>query len=60
VVLAVGLGCRDAAVVRYLLASQTLERRCGEPVEVGELSRYERAQPTVDQYDQLLTLGGIQ
>jgi transposase len=58
--LAVELGCRDAAAVRHLMLAETQERRCVERLEVGELSRYERPQPAVDQYDQLLTLGGIQ
>lgn len=51
---AVVLGCGDAAVVRYLLGAEQLERGAPEILEVAGLGRYERPLPTVSEYDQLL------
>jgi len=42
-----------SAVVMLLKSAQG-ERRTAEPVEVGGLSRYDRPQPTMADYDQLL------
>ena len=49
------LGCTDEAAVRHLVSAQQLERTPPEPVEVGQLARFERPLPTVGEYDQLLT-----
>ena len=51
---ALRLGCSDAAAVRYLLTADQLEKRKPEALEVGSLASYERPQPTMDAYDQLL------
>lgn len=57
---AVEMGCWDASAVKYLVTAEGLDRRQLERLEVGELSRYERPAPGVQDYDQLLTLGVIQ
>ena len=54
------MGCWDAAAVRYWMTAEGVERRHLELLEVGELSRYERPVPGVEDYDQLLTVGVIQ
>lgn len=43
-----------SAVVMLLKAEASEQRRATEPVEVGGLSRYDRPQPTLTDYDQLL------
>jgi transposase len=49
------IGCTDvSAVVLLLKAGGGEQRRAAEPVEVGGLSRYDRPQPTMTDYDQLL------
>jgi transposase len=55
---ALSLGCWDVAAVRHLLTQGALERPVPEGVEVGRLSRYERPLPVLEDYDQLLSLGG--
>jgi transposase len=56
--LALDLGCSDAAAVRHLLTTEAQAGEAGNaalPVaELGELSRYERPQPAMHDYDQLL------
>jgi hypothetical protein len=56
--LALDLGCSDAAAVRHLLTTAVPTGEAGNatlPVaELGGLSRYERPQPVIDDYDQLL------
>jgi transposase len=49
------LGCTDAAAVRHLVGAPRLAHAQAEPVEVGQLARFERPVPTVRDYDQLLT-----
>ena len=56
--LALGLECWDAAAVRYLMVSETVEARQPDPVEVGVLARYERPLPETGHYDQLLAWEG--
>ena len=55
---ALGLGCSDAAAVRHLLLTPSLPRGRRRPrlppQELGALSCYERPQPAVREYDQLL------
>ena len=51
---ALGLGCADAAAVRYLLTAGQLQRATPPPLAVGELAAFERPLPTVAGYDQLL------
>ena len=49
------IGSSDLSVVLLLLnADQAGPRRSAEPVEIGELTRYDRPMPTTDNYDQLL------
>jgi hypothetical protein len=49
------MGCWDVSAVLLILnASQAEQRRSAEPVEIGDLSRYDRPQPTTENYDQLL------
>jgi hypothetical protein len=48
------IGCTDVSAVVMLLKAGSDRRRTAEPVEVGGLSRYDRPQPTMADYDQLL------
>lgn len=51
---ALEMGCRDVSAVRHLLLSAAQPQRVAvEGVDIGELSRYDRPQPTLDHYDQL-------
>jgi transposase len=51
---ALAWGCGDEAAVRYLLLTEPAGRPPQESIEVGWLDRYERPQPRVNEYDQLL------
>ncbi len=56
---ALGLGCSDAAAVRHLIVVGPSSRRSRKnqklpPQALGALSYYERPQPAVREYDQLL------
>lgn len=51
---AVSLGAYDAAAVRYLLTEARLHKARPDPVDVGELARYDRPMPSVADYDALL------
>jgi hypothetical protein len=51
---ALELGCSDKAAVQYLLTEEKLERKKPEIIDVGALLAYERPQPTMAAYDQLL------
>lgn len=51
---ALRLGTTDAEAVRHLMAARELTRSSVELSEVGELQRYERPLPKMEQYDQLL------
>jgi transposase len=51
---ALELGCSDKAAVQYLLTEAKLEKKKPEVIEVGVLIAYERPQPTMAAYDQLL------
>jgi len=53
---ALALGCADEAAVRYLLLTEPAGRPPQETLEVGWLDRYERPQPKVNEYDQLLAV----
>ena len=52
---ALEIGSSDVSAVLLLLNANQLENRqpC-EPVEIGELKRYDRPLPTMDKYDELL------
>ena len=49
---ALRLGSAEVSLVRFLLQSEM--RPAAEPVEVGVLREYDRPQPSVAGYDQLL------
>jgi transposase len=51
---ALELGCSDKAAVQYLLTEEKLEKKKPGIIEVGALLAYERPQPTMAAYDQLL------
>ncbi len=51
---ALTLGCTDAAAVKHLLQSGSLEHERAARVDIGALSRYERPLPEVGHYDALL------
>jgi transposase len=51
------LGCQDVAAIRHLLAAGRLGKPTVNAIEVGVLSRYERPQPVLSNYDQLLGKG---
>lgn len=48
------MGACDVAAVRYLLTEAALHKTWPEPIEVGDLARYDRPMPTVADYDALL------
>ena len=47
-------GCADPAAVRYLLTAGDLEHAPPVAVDVGALAAYDRPQPSLHAYDQLL------
>jgi transposase len=51
---ALSLGCHDVAAIRHLMLAGQLHRPAIAPIEIGLLSRYERPQPVLSGYDQLL------
>ncbi|MGV8075042.1 MAG: IS21 family transposase [Syntrophobacteraceae bacterium] len=54
VIQALDLGCFDVGAVRLLLQSDREPAKSPEPVEIGALISYDRPQPRVCEYDQLL------
>jgi hypothetical protein len=51
---ALELGCSNVGAVRYLLNVHKLEQRpTAKPVDIGALSRYDRPQPSLDDYERL-------
>jgi hypothetical protein len=53
---ALTLGCSDHAAVRHLLLTATLERSAIEPMPIGAaLASYDRPQPSVAEYDRLMS-----
>ena len=58
---ALAVGGSDVGLIRYLLKMARLEKRVvGEAMDVGWLSRYERPQPNLHDYDQLLANGATE
>jgi hypothetical protein len=55
---ALALGCHDAAAVRHLMSAKDLERDQPVVLDIGRLVAFERPQPQVREYDQLLA-GGV-
>lgn len=56
---ALGLGCHDVAAIRHLMVAGQFDRPTVAPIDVGHLARYERPQPVMSGYDQLLNHTGI-
>jgi hypothetical protein len=48
------LGCADSGAILYLLDTEKLKRKNPELMDVGELARYERPMPKMNDYDLLL------
>ena len=57
---ALSMGCQDVAAIRHLLHAGRLAKSKAEPIDVGLLARYERPQPTLNGYDQLLRKTEVQ
>jgi hypothetical protein len=58
---ALAMGGSDVGVIQYLLALERMEKRgAAEALEVGWLSRYERPQPSLKDYDRLLEATGAE
>jgi hypothetical protein len=48
------LGCSDVAAIRYLLSIAGMEQQApAAPVHLGTLNRYDRPQPSLEDYDRL-------
>lgn len=54
------LGCTDAAAVRYLLQAGELHHERIESLPLPALAQYDRPQPVLTAYDQLLGVGPVQ
>jgi len=54
---ALALGCTDVAAIRHLLMTDELQHAVITTVEIGALAAYERPQPTMAEYNQLLSVG---
>jgi hypothetical protein len=52
-------GCTDAAAVQHLMRAADLSRPACEPMDIGSLERYRRPMPVMNEYDQLLAIGGV-
>lgn len=51
-------GCTDTAAVQHLLQTTDLNRPICEAMDIGSLERYQRPLPVMNEYDQLLGVGG--
>jgi hypothetical protein len=51
---ALSLGCHDVAAIRHLMQAGEMARPAAEVIDVGLLARYERPQPVLNRYDELL------
>lgn len=56
---ALSYGCVDTAAIKYLMTAATLERKSTPLENLGALSRFEREQPSVADYDALLGRGEV-
>jgi len=52
-------GCTDAAAVQHPLQARDLNRPACEAMDIGSLERYQRPMPVMNEYDQLLGMGGV-
>ncbi len=51
---ALELGCSNVGAIRYLLNVNNLAQApTAKPVDIGVLSRYDRPQPSLDDYERL-------
>jgi transposase len=50
---ALELGCSDVGAIRYLLSAGGKEQQPVTPVHIGALNRYDRPQPSLEDYDRL-------
>jgi hypothetical protein len=51
-------GCTDAAAVQHLIHATDLQHIVCEAIDIGSLERYQRPLPVMNEYDQLLAMGG--
>ena len=51
---ALSLGCQDVAAIRHLLLAGRMTKPAVAAIDIGVLARYERPQPVMSNYDQLL------
>jgi len=51
-------GCTDAAAVQHLIHARDLNRPVCDVMDIGSLERYQRPLPVMNDYDQLLSMGG--
>jgi transposase len=56
---ALATGCKDAAAVQHLFYARDLNRVPCEAIDIGSLERYQRPLPVMNEYDQLLMVGGL-
>ena len=56
---ALASSCYDTGAVRHLLSADELRHASCEAIDVGALERYARPIPAINEYDQLLTAGGV-
>ena len=52
-------GCSDAAAIQHLMHAPDLNHRVCETMDVGSLEQYHRPLPVMNEYDQLLVMGGV-
>jgi transposase len=56
---ALATGCKDTAAVQHLFYARDLNRVPCEAIDIGSLERYQRPLPIMNEYDQLLMVGGL-
>ncbi len=56
---ALATGCTDAAAVQHLVQAHNLNHPVCEVMDIGLLERYQRPLPVMNEYDQLLAIGGV-
>jgi hypothetical protein len=54
---ALSFGCQDVAAIRHLLVAGRLSKPTAAAIDIDLLARYERPQPLLSGYDQLLGKG---
>jgi transposase len=56
---ALEIGCTDAAAVQHLMNAPDLNHGVCEVMDIGSLEQYHRPLPVMNEYDQLLAMGGV-